>query len=72
MEDLKWMDYAGSKYTTTESGRVSDDLLEQNNLLVIRGIIVDGLFLNDAYGRMAVRKWHEKRSKKEKKLRANN
>ena len=70
--NLKWSDYNGSKYTTTESGRVSDDLLEQNNLLVIRGIIVDGIFLNDTYGRMAARKWKEKRSKKEKKLRANN
>ncbi len=72
MEDLKWMVYGESRYSTTISGKVPDDFIEQNNLLVVRGIIVDGIFLNDAYGRMAVRKWNEKRSKKEKKLRANN
>ena len=44
-------------YATTDSGEVPDSFILENDLLVIRGMIVDGIFLNDAKGRQIVKAW---------------
>jgi hypothetical protein len=59
-------------WTTIDSGIAPDQWINDNGFLVVRGTIVDGIFLNDRYGRSAVKTWHDKLNKKLKKLRANN
>lgn len=54
-------------WSTTESGEVEDAFLEENDLLVVRGMIVDGIFPNTREGREIVRKAEIRANKKKKK-----
>jgi hypothetical protein len=54
-------------WNTVHAGEVSDVLLKANDLLVIRGMIVDGIFKNDATGRAVLRNHNDKVANKRKK-----
>lgn len=42
-------------YATTPSGEISDSDVSEKGWLIIRGICVDSIFINDARGRKAVK-----------------
>jgi hypothetical protein len=54
-------------YTTTGSGEVSDVFLKTNGLLVIRGMMVDGIFYDNTAGRAVLRNHNDKVAKKKRK-----
>ena len=51
-------------YSHSDAGHYPDSVIEQYNLLVIRGTCVDSIFKNDAYGRQVVAIHNRKTSKK--------
>jgi polysaccharide deacetylase 2 family uncharacterized protein YibQ len=42
-------------YATVDSGTVPDEVIQANGWLVIRGMAVDGIFLDNAAGRRALK-----------------
>jgi hypothetical protein len=42
-------------YVTTPSGEISDSEINAKGWLVVRGICIDSIFLNDAQGRRAIK-----------------
>jgi hypothetical protein len=48
----EWIEY---EYATTLAGEVSDSSLKERNLLVRRGMVVDGIFQNTRIGRAIVK-----------------
>ena len=53
-------------YATEHAGEISDEFIQSNNLLCIRGMMVDAIYPNDIHGRAIVKKWHESKAKKRK------
>jgi hypothetical protein len=42
-------------YATVDAGTVPDEVIQSNGWLVIRGMVVDGIFLDNAAGRRALK-----------------
>jgi hypothetical protein len=42
-------------YATTDAGSIPDAVIDRNGWLVIRGMVVDGIFLDNAVGRRALK-----------------
>lgn len=42
-------------YATVDAGAVPDEVIQSNGWLVIRGMVVDGIFLDNAAGRRALK-----------------
>lgn len=64
-EDI-WHSLNSRGYCTTSSGYVPEGFIQENDLLVIRGEIVDGIFMNDSRGRGIVKKFQDKEKQKKK------
>jgi hypothetical protein len=45
-------------YATTDAGTVPDAVIDRHGWLVIRGLVVDGIFPDNAAGRRALKSQH--------------